>query len=197
MVEVIKIRKVFRGTQTTPVTLAAAKTQKVVGENGRIRIDWCKSEIDRYKLCIKCRDEGHTFAKCNKSARCALRAELGVTDNVAHHTGTSRCPVFKKGASEDNEYTKVRILYLNINHYEAVHECVRDTRIMEESRTSLNAECSKSRHGSLRAYLHRFKHDDCPSSPECPSCPGVAEDAEHVFFVCSPFNPQRDELKKS
>lgn len=49
-----------------------------------------------------------------------------------------------------------------------------------------------SGHGCLRAYLYRFKHDD---SPECPSCPGVAEDAEHVFFVCPRFNPQRNKLE--
>lgn len=49
-----------------------------------------------------------------------------------------------------------------------------------------------SGHGCFRAYLHRFKHDD---SPECPSCPGVTEDAEHVFFVCPRFNPQRDKLE--
>lgn len=45
-----------------------------------------------------------------------------------------------------------------------------------------------SGHGCFRNYLYRFKHDD---SPECPSCPGVTEDAEHVFFVCSRFNSLR------
>lgn len=49
-----------------------------------------------------------------------------------------------------------------------------------------------SGHGCFRAYLHRFKHDD---SPECPSCPGANEDAEHVFFECPRFCPQRDELE--
>ncbi|GBP68011.1 hypothetical protein EVAR_57985_1 [Eumeta japonica] len=42
-----------------------------------------------------------------------------------------------------------------------------------------------SGYGCFRAYLHRFKRDD---SPECPSCPGKPEDAEHVFFVCPRFN---------
>ncbi|XP_015509714.2 uncharacterized protein LOC107216897 [Neodiprion lecontei] len=50
-----------------------------------------------------------------------------------------------------------------------------------------------SGHGCFRAYLHRFKHDD---SPECPACPRVAENAEHVFFECPRFIPQRDELEK-
>ncbi|GBP31828.1 Putative 115 kDa protein in type-1 retrotransposable element R1DM [Eumeta japonica] len=50
-----------------------------------------------------------------------------------------------------------------------------------------------SGHGCFRAYLHRFKHDD---SSECPSCPGVAEDTEHILFVCPRFNPQRDKLEK-
>lgn len=49
-----------------------------------------------------------------------------------------------------------------------------------------------SGHGCFRAYLHRFKHDD---SPECPSCPGVTEDAEHVFFVCPRFGSQRDKAE--
>ncbi|GBP92528.1 Retrovirus-related Pol polyprotein from type-1 retrotransposable element R1 4 [Eumeta japonica] len=49
-----------------------------------------------------------------------------------------------------------------------------------------------SGHGFFRAYLHRFKRDD---SPECLSCPGKPEDAEHVFFVCPRFNFQRDELE--
>ncbi|GBP88267.1 Retrovirus-related Pol polyprotein from type-1 retrotransposable element R1 [Eumeta japonica] len=41
-------------------------------------------------------------------------------------------------------------------------------------------------------YLHRFKHDN---SPECPSCPGVIENAKHVFFECPRFYPQRDQLE--
>ena len=45
-----------------------------------------------------------------------------------------------------------------------------------------------SGHGCFREYLHRFKHED---SPECPSCPGVKEDAEHVFFTCPRFNSPR------
>lgn len=49
-----------------------------------------------------------------------------------------------------------------------------------------------SGHGCFREYLHRFKHDD---SPECPSCPGVMEDAEHVFFECPRFCQQRDEVE--
>lgn len=50
-----------------------------------------------------------------------------------------------------------------------------------------------SGHGCFRDYLHRFKHDN---SLECPSCPGITENAEHVFFVCSRLNSQRDELEK-
>ena len=49
-----------------------------------------------------------------------------------------------------------------------------------------------SGHGCFRAYLHRFKHDD---SSECPSCPGVAEDVEHVFFKCPRFSQKREELE--
>uniref|UniRef100_A0A1B6JEW1 Reverse transcriptase zinc-binding domain-containing protein n=1 Tax=Homalodisca liturata TaxID=320908 RepID=A0A1B6JEW1_9HEMI len=49
-----------------------------------------------------------------------------------------------------------------------------------------------SGHGCFRAYIYRFKHDN---SPECPSCPGVSEDAEHVFFMCPRFSLQRDNLE--
>ncbi|GBP37705.1 Retrovirus-related Pol polyprotein from type-1 retrotransposable element R1 [Eumeta japonica] len=49
-----------------------------------------------------------------------------------------------------------------------------------------------SGHGCFRAYSHRFKHDNCP---ECPSCPGIIENAEHVFFECPRFNSQRDLLE--
>ena len=45
-----------------------------------------------------------------------------------------------------------------------------------------------SGHGCFRAYLYRFKHED---SPECPTCRGVNEDAEHVFFVCPRFSGPR------
>lgn len=45
-----------------------------------------------------------------------------------------------------------------------------------------------SGHGCFRAYLYRFKHDD---SPECPTCKGVNEDAEHAFFVCPRFSGPR------
>ncbi|GBP79827.1 Putative 115 kDa protein in type-1 retrotransposable element R1DM [Eumeta japonica] len=45
--------------------------------------------------------------------------------------------------------------------------------------------------GCFRAYLHRFKRED---SPECPFYLGEPEDAEHLFFLCPRFNPQRDEL---
>ncbi|CAH2092420.1 unnamed protein product [Euphydryas editha] len=49
-----------------------------------------------------------------------------------------------------------------------------------------------SGHGCFRAYLYRYKHD---VSPECPSCPGVNEDAEHVFFTCPRFNMTRKDLE--
>lgn len=51
-----------------------------------------------------------------------------------------------------------------------------------------------SGHGCFRSYLRRFKHDD---SAECPKCPGVDEDAEHVIFVCPRFREQRNELEET
>jgi len=49
-----------------------------------------------------------------------------------------------------------------------------------------------SGHGCFRAYLHRFRHE---KTPECPTCPGVSEDAEHVFVACPRFNPQKNTLE--
>lgn len=45
-----------------------------------------------------------------------------------------------------------------------------------------------SGHGCFRAYLHKFKHEDFP---ECPTCTGVNEDVEHVFFACPRFSMSR------
>ncbi|XP_015120763.1 uncharacterized protein LOC107043693 [Diachasma alloeum] len=46
-----------------------------------------------------------------------------------------------------------------------------------------------SRHGCFREYLHKFKHED---SSECPTCTGVNENAEHVFFNCPEFSDMRN-----
>ncbi|KMQ83867.1 reverse transcriptase [Lasius niger] len=45
-----------------------------------------------------------------------------------------------------------------------------------------------SGHGCFRAYLYKFKYED---SPECLTCSGVKEDAEHAFFACPRFDTQR------
>ena len=47
-------------------------------------------------------------------------------------------------------------------------------------------------HGCTRAYLHRFHLD---TSDECPTCEGVMEDVEHVFFRCPRFAEQRREVE--
>ncbi|XP_015116123.1 uncharacterized protein LOC107040517 [Diachasma alloeum] len=41
-----------------------------------------------------------------------------------------------------------------------------------------------SGHGCFRKYLHNFKLEEIP---ECPTCSGEGEDAEHVFFRCKRF----------
>ena len=46
-------------------------------------------------------------------------------------------------------------------------------------------------HGCCRTYLYKHKYED---SPECPTCSGLEENAEHVFFACSRFNGYRCEL---
>ena len=46
-------------------------------------------------------------------------------------------------------------------------------------------------HGCHRAYLYKYKYED---SPECPSCTGLEEDAEHVFFACQRFEMLRKDL---
>ena len=37
----------------------------------------------------------------------------------------------------------------------------------------------------LSGVPQKFKYKD---SPECPTCSGLEENAEHVFFACSRFN---------
>lgn len=49
-----------------------------------------------------------------------------------------------------------------------------------------------SGHGCFRAYLYRFRHDN---SPYCPNCIQAEEDAEHVFFHCPRFEPERQTLR--
>ena len=49
-----------------------------------------------------------------------------------------------------------------------------------------------SGHGCFQAYLYKYKYED---SPECPTCSGLEENAEHVFFACSRFNGYRSELE--
>ena len=44
----------------------------------------------------------------------------------------------------------------------------------------------------LRAYLHRFKHEE---ASQCLAGCGVPEDAEHVFFWCQRFTDERKELE--
>ena len=49
-----------------------------------------------------------------------------------------------------------------------------------------------SGHGCCRAYLYKHEYKD---SPECPTCSGLEENAEHVFFACSRFNAYPCELE--
>ncbi|KAM8707671.1 hypothetical protein ACLKA7_014752 [Drosophila subpalustris] len=35
-----------------------------------------------------------------------------------------------------------------------------------------------------RKYLHKYRHDD---SPECPTCPSASEDPEHVLYYCTRY----------
>ena len=49
-----------------------------------------------------------------------------------------------------------------------------------------------SRYGCFRVYLYKNKYED---SPECPTCSGLEDNAEHVLFACSRFNGYRCELE--
>ena len=49
-----------------------------------------------------------------------------------------------------------------------------------------------SGHGCFRAYLYRFKYE---KSRECPTCVGILENAEHMFFTCTRFREQRRNLE--
>ncbi|KAM8702464.1 hypothetical protein ACLKA7_001809 [Drosophila subpalustris] len=33
-------------------------------------------------------------------------------------------------------------------------------------------------------YLHKYRHED---SPECPTCPSASEDPEHVLYYCTRY----------
>ncbi|KAM8702484.1 hypothetical protein ACLKA7_001815 [Drosophila subpalustris] len=35
-----------------------------------------------------------------------------------------------------------------------------------------------------RKYLHKYRHED---SPECPTCPSASEDPEHVLYYCTRY----------
>ncbi|KAL7730750.1 hypothetical protein ACLKA6_003520 [Drosophila palustris] len=39
-------------------------------------------------------------------------------------------------------------------------------------------------HGGFRKYLHKYRHED---SPECPTCPSASEDPEHVLYYCTRY----------
>jgi len=41
-----------------------------------------------------------------------------------------------------------------------------------------------SGHGCFRKYLYKVNYED---APDCPTCAGVEEDAEHAFFECPRF----------
>ena len=43
-------------------------------------------------------------------------------------------------------------------------------------------------HGCFRGYLYKFTYED---TPDCPTCEGVEENAEHAFFVCPRFSASR------
>lgn len=120
--EAIKIRKAYRGTQIATATLPVATAQKLLEGDSKIRIGWvncrikttkrptqcfkcwhfghhgfqCKSKVNRSNLCIRCGQEGHRIADCKNSAKCALCAEKGSAENVAHNAGNHKCPVFQE-----------------------------------------------------------------------------------------------------
>ena len=52
----------------------------------------CKSNIDRYKLCIKCGEEGHKIGQCKNDAACTLCTEANKV-NRNHIVGSGKCAV--------------------------------------------------------------------------------------------------------
>ncbi|XP_026475532.1 uncharacterized protein LOC113380563 [Ctenocephalides felis] len=122
LAEAIRIRKAYRGTQIPLVALLAAIVHDLLKASSKIRIGWvncrikiikklircfkcwlfghyrsqCKSEVNRTNLCIRCGQEGHKIANCTNAAKCALCAANGNSENVAHHAGTHRCPVYRE-----------------------------------------------------------------------------------------------------
>ncbi|XP_026467734.1 uncharacterized protein LOC113371316 [Ctenocephalides felis] len=120
--EEIRLRKAYRGTQIATVALPAAVVHDLLKASSKIRIGWvncqikiikkpircfkcwlfghygsqCKSEVNRTNLCFRCGQDGHKIANCINAAKCALCAENGNSENVAHHAGTHRCPLYRE-----------------------------------------------------------------------------------------------------
>ena len=55
----------------------------------------CTSEIDRYKCCINCSEEGNKAKKCTATPCCNHYKEAG-NNETNHVPGTRKCPVYKK-----------------------------------------------------------------------------------------------------
>ncbi|XP_015117357.1 uncharacterized protein LOC107041356 [Diachasma alloeum] len=148
------LRKAYGGTQTALVTLSVLVAKKILGDHGKIRIGWvnCRvkrverpvkcfkcwhyghlatkytSTVDRSKLCVKCSATGHKALDCTEQPQCALCTEKGYTENCAHIAGSSRCPVYKKALhTEGSQYGKMKLLQLNLNHYEVAHDLLMQT----------------------------------------------------------------------
>ncbi|XP_015125242.1 uncharacterized protein LOC107047030 [Diachasma alloeum] len=104
------LRNAYGGTQTALVTLPSSTVKIILSDRGKIMIGWvncgirvvkkptkyfkfwhygrfttqCKSEVDRFSLCIKC-GEGSYEA-----------VEKGSVKNCAHVAGSSRCSAYKE-----------------------------------------------------------------------------------------------------
>lgn len=122
LLDAIKIRKAYRGTQIATVKLPEATAQKLLDGNSKIRIGWvncrikvtqrpiqcfkcwhfghygfqCQSKENRFNLCIRCGQEGHKIADCKNQAKCALCAENQSTEKAAHIAGNYKCPIFRE-----------------------------------------------------------------------------------------------------
>lgn len=116
------LRNFFGGTQIALVTVPDRVATKIIGENGKVRIElvncrvrrverpvkcfrcWhyghlatrCKSAVDRSKLCTKCGEEGHQIKDCSGQAKCAICTKADGTEACAHVAGSSKCPVFRE-----------------------------------------------------------------------------------------------------
>lgn len=121
------IRRSYGGTQTAKMALPIQTAKNAIQLN-KIKIGWsvcrireskkvtkcfrcleyghvskyCKGEIDRSNLCLRCGLEGHKIKDCNAEPCCMLCKARGKED-LHHVAGNYTCPIFRSALSFRNK----------------------------------------------------------------------------------------------